>query len=65
MYRMRSQLCDVFNCSEPELETQGILERFRAWLRDHPELQPCNDDPYRGEIINSDIAVKFFEACQQ
>jgi hypothetical protein len=61
---MKSQLCDMFNCTEKQLETKGILRRFHAWLKEHPELKPW-DDPHGGEVINSDIAAKFFDFCKK
>jgi hypothetical protein len=61
---MKSQLCDMFNCTDKQLETRGILTRFSAWLKEHPELKPW-DDPHGGEIINSEIASNFFDFCKK
>ncbi len=59
MWHMRSQLCAVFNCTDLQLETKGILAQFRAWLESHPELTP-NFDPLYADPVNVDIALKFF-----
>lgn len=59
MYRIKSQLCEVFNCTNPELTSKGILVKFMAWLQQHPEVGVCHNIEY-GERINGDIADKFF-----
>jgi hypothetical protein len=64
MYRMRSQLCEAFQCTDQELETKGIMKKFRAWLAEHPDIKVCAE-PYAGEMINGEIAAQFFEACQK
>ncbi len=58
MYRITSQLCEVFNCTEQRLIKKGILDEFRAWLEEHPEHE-VSTDPHCGEMINGDIALKF------
>lgn len=60
MYRITSQLCEVFNCTEQQLIKKGILDEFRAWLKEHPEYQ-VSFEPHVGEMINGDIAMKFVE----
>lgn len=60
MYRMTSQLCEVFDCDNQQLETGGILDTFDAWLQQHPEVGVCHNIEH-GEMINGDIADKFFE----
>lgn len=59
MYRITTQLSEVFDCTVPELETKGILAKFKAWLKRHPELKVCHDIRH-GEGINGDIADRFF-----
>jgi len=60
MYRITTQLCEVFNCTVPELASKGILAKFRVWLKRHPEIE-ISFDPYLGEIINREIASKFYK----
>lgn len=64
MFKMKSQLCEVFSCTEEQLKTRGILERLEIWLKKHPEHKPW-DNPDGGEVRNSDIAVKFFDYCRK
>lgn len=61
MYRITSQLCEVFNCTEQQLVKKGILDEFRAWLKEHPECS-VSIDLLAGEAINGDIALKFFDS---
>ena len=61
MYRIKSQLCEVFNCTDQELTTKGILDEFRAWLKDNPDIQVNDWDPYAGDIANSIAANKFYD----
>ncbi len=60
MFRITSQLCEVFDCTDQQLEDSGVLRAFNAWLQQHPEVVVCHDIEY-GERINGEIAVKFFE----
>jgi hypothetical protein len=60
MYRMTSQLCEAFGCTDRELETSGLLDAFNAWLKRYPELKACTDIRY-GEAINGDIADRFLD----
>ena len=60
MYRITSQLCEVFDCTDQQLKESGKLDQFRAWLKDYPD-QTVSSDPAMGEMINGEIAVKFFE----
>jgi hypothetical protein len=60
MYRMTSQLCEAFRCTDRELDESGLLDEFNAWLKRHPALKVCHDIRY-GEAINGDIAGKFLE----
>lgn len=59
MYRMTSQLCEAFGCTDRELDESGLLDEFNAWLKRHPALKVCHEIHY-GEEINGDIADKFF-----
>lgn len=59
MYRLTSQLCEVFKCTDQQLTKKGILDAFKTWLKEHPEIE-VSGDPYLGEIINYDIAAQFF-----
>ena len=58
MYRITSQLCEVFNCTNQQLETTELLNKFSEWLTEHPEIVVSHDIE-TGEIINREIAVKF------
>jgi hypothetical protein len=60
MHRIKSQLCEVFKCTNQQLTSKGNLDKFRAWLKEHPEIE-ASSNPYSGEMINGEIAVKFFE----
>jgi len=60
MYRITSQLCEVFDCDNQQLEASGILDTFNEWLKRHPEIGVSHSIEY-GEAINGDIADKFFE----
>ncbi len=60
MFRIESQLCEVFDCTNQQLESRGVLDKFNVWLKEHPELM-TSGDPLYGEMINSDIAVKFHQ----
>jgi hypothetical protein len=60
MYRITTQLSEVFNCTVPELETKGILAKFKAWLKRHPEIE-VSWEPHFGEIVNYEIARKFYK----
>lgn len=60
MFRIESQLCEVFDCTNQQLETRGILDKFNTWLQDHPELM-TSSNPLYGEMVNSDIAIKFHQ----
>ena len=33
MYRITSQLCEAFGCTDAELTSKGIFDEFRAWLK--------------------------------
>jgi len=61
MYRIKSHLCEVFNCTTPELTSKGILDEFRAWLKDNPDVVVNDWDPYAGDIANSIAANKFYD----
>ena len=60
MYRITSQICEVFDCTNQQLETSGLLNKFSVWLTEHPEIVVSHDIE-TDEIINREIAVKFFE----
>jgi hypothetical protein len=60
MYRITTHLSEAFNCTVPELETKGILAKFKTWLKRHPEIE-VSWDPYVGEIVNYEIAQKFYK----
>ena len=63
MYRITSQLCEVFDCSCQQLQESGKFEQFYTWLKNNPD-QIVSHDPFFGEMINEEIAVKFFEFHQ-
>jgi len=58
MYRITSQLCEAFGCSDRHLRSSGLLDKFKAWLKEHPELEISNI-PGFGEAVNGEIAEKF------
>ncbi|MDD5581477.1 MAG: hypothetical protein PHY16_19710 [Methylobacter sp.] len=60
MYRIKTKLCETFNYTNQQLVAKGILSKFYAWLKEHPELT-VSGDPYSGEMVNSGIAAKFFK----
>ena len=60
MFRITSQLCEVFDCTDQQLEDSGLLDQFNAWLRANPD-QHVSDSLEYGEWINGEIAAKFFE----
>ncbi|WP_269844354.1 hypothetical protein [Methylotuvimicrobium alcaliphilum] len=39
MYRIKNQPCEVFNCTDPELTSKGILDEFRIWLKDNSDVE--------------------------
>lgn len=39
MYRITTHLSEAFNCTVPELETKGILAKFKTWLKRHLEIE--------------------------
>jgi hypothetical protein len=59
MYRITSQLCEIFDCTDQELEESGILEQFGTWLKLNPD-QKISHSLESGEMINGKIADKFF-----
>ena len=59
MYRITSQLCEIFDCTNQQLVKKGILEQFNTWLQGNPD-QYVSHNIETGEIINKEIAVKFF-----
>ena len=59
MYQRK--LCEVFDCTESELTSKGILDEFRVWLKEHPEIEVCALDPYADDAITSNIAAQFYE----
>lgn len=60
MFRITSQLCEVFDCNKLQLEASGILNIFNEWLKLHPEIS-VSRNLERGEEINGKIADKFFD----
>ncbi len=38
MFRITSQLCEVFGCNKLQLEASSILNIFNEWLKLHPEI---------------------------
>lgn len=60
MYRITSQLCEVFDCTNQQLEESGKLTQFKAWLKDQSDYA-ISYDLYYGEMVNGELAVKFFE----
>ncbi len=61
MFRITSQLCEVFDCTEQQLKESGKLEEFNTWLKNNPD-QVVSHRPELGEDINWKIAVKFLTA---
>ena len=59
MFQITSQLCEVFDCTDQQLEDSGVLEAFNAWLRANPD-QCVSHSIELGEMINGEIAEKFF-----
>jgi len=51
---------EVFDCNNQQLEASGILDKFHAWLKEHPELK-VGSETYCGEMVNDDIADQFYE----
>jgi len=60
MFRITSQLCEVFDCTNQQLEESGKLKQFHSWLKDQPDYS-ISYDLYYGEMVNGALAVKFFE----
>ncbi len=58
MYRIKSQLCEVFDCTGHQLENNGVLEEFNAWHRANPDQRISHSLEY-GEMINGKFAEKF------
>ena len=56
MFRITSQLCEVFDCTDQHLEESGKLNQFNTWLKNNPD-QVVSHDPFFGEMINEEIAV--------
>ena len=63
MFRITSQLCEVFDCTDQQLEESGKLEQFHAWLKDNPD-QIVSHSIEWGEITNREISVRFFKSCK-
>lgn len=61
MFRIKSHLCKVFDCTDAELTSKGILDGFRAWLKDNPDVEVNNKDPYGSDVANSIAANKFYD----
>jgi len=51
-------LAPLFRCTDRHLRTSGLLDEFKAWLKEHPELEISNI-PGFGEAVNGEIAEKF------
>jgi len=60
MFRITSQLCEVFDCTDQQLEESGKIKQFKAWLKNQPHYA-VSYDVYYGEMLNGELAVKFFE----
>ena len=60
MFRITSQLCEVFDCTNQQLIERGLLEQFNTWLQTNPD-QYVSHNIETGEITNREISVKFFE----
>lgn len=58
MFRITSQLCEVFNCTNQQLEENGLIDQFNAWIENNPGhiISHSIED---GEIINWEIAKDF------
>jgi len=64
MFRITSQLREVFDCTNQQLEESGKLEKFNTWLKNNPN-QVVSHNAEFGEKINRGIAVKFFDVYQE
>jgi hypothetical protein len=64
MFRITSQLCEVFDCTEQQLKESGLLDQFHAWLKSNPD-QVVSHSVEFGEEDNRKIAVNFFEFCKK
>jgi len=60
MFKITSQLCEVFDCTDQQLEERDLLDQFNAWQKDNHD-QVVSHSVEFGEEINNEIAVKFFE----
>ena len=60
MYQITSQLCEIFNCTNQQLEESGKIEQFKAWLKDQSDYA-VSYDLYYSEMVNGKLAVRFFE----
>lgn len=60
MYRITSQLCEVFDCTQQQLQDCAILTEFNAWLQANPDQRISNSLGF-GESINREIAERFFD----
>jgi len=64
MYRITSQLCEIFDCTDQQLEESGKLKQFHSWLKNNPDLVVSHSVEF-GEETNREIAVRFFEFYKQ
>ncbi|MCF7970294.1 MAG: hypothetical protein K9L22_03895 [Methylococcaceae bacterium] len=59
MFRITSQLCEVFDCTDQQLEESGLLDQFNAWLKNNTDQVVSHGIEF-GEEINREIAVRFY-----
>ncbi|MEO1925439.1 MAG: hypothetical protein ABGY08_05565 [Gammaproteobacteria bacterium] len=58
MYKITSQLCEFFDCTNQQLEESDLLDQFNEWQKDNPDQVVSHSIEY-GEIINREIAERF------
>jgi len=58
MFRITSQLCEVFDCTNQQLEESGKLKQFHSWLKNNPD-QVVSHNVEFGEEDNRKIAANF------
>lgn len=51
----------VISSTDAELTSKGILDEFRAWLKDNPDIEVNDWDHYAGDIANRIAANKFYD----
>jgi len=59
MFRITSQLCEVFDCTDKQLEENALLDQFNTWQKSTPDQVVSHSIEF-GEEINRKIAIIFF-----